>query len=411
MQVEATNNNKTYEKDNITYTLDGTKVTVTNGKSATGDVEILDEVTIEDNQYDVTAIGIQAFLDNANIASITIPSSVTSIGDNAFEDCGGLTTVTIPSSVTSIGEYAFHFCNNLTSITIPTSVKSIGEFAFDGCGGLTTVNIPSSITSISNGVFANCTNLTSITIPTSVTEIGDNAFSDCTNLTSITIPTSVTSIGVSAFSGCSNLKTLIIQGEASIGKDAFKSCTSLSNIYVVSETMKDTLVTYFDGDSDMISKIKVGLPTDGSASKSTFVYIPPAWVPTEPADIYRHSLKGTEEIHSEVVAAGTDQIYMVNEVQGQLFIDAISLVQGDYTLARTYTIFVNDTLVYNTDNKVRIVLQIPETLQKENRNFRMFCVTENGAVVTLPDLDQDPTTITFETNRFYAFALGYIDEQ
>ena len=74
--------------------------------------------------------------------SITIPSSikvndveytVTSIGVNAFYECSGLTSVTIPNSVTSIGNSAFYECSDLTSITIPNSVTSIGGFAFNKC--------------------------------------------------------------------------------------------------------------------------------------------------------------------------------------------------------------------------------------------------------------------------------------
>lgn len=66
--------------------------------------------------------------------SITIPSTivyndetynVSYIGENAFHGCSDLTSVTIPNSVESIEWNAFQACIGLTSITIPNSVRFI----------------------------------------------------------------------------------------------------------------------------------------------------------------------------------------------------------------------------------------------------------------------------------------------
>ncbi len=131
--------------------------------------------------------------------------NVTAIGDDAFDSCTGITSVTIPGAVTSIGENAFSYCDELTQITIPESVTKIESHAFCSCKKLTTVKIPELITSIEEGVFSSCNKLTGITIPKCVTTIGKGAFDGCIGLTSITIPESVTTIAFGAFYGCTGL--------------------------------------------------------------------------------------------------------------------------------------------------------------------------------------------------------------
>ena len=126
--------------------------------------------------------------DGRYFGAIVIPESVvfeeesynvTSIGYEAFENCRDLTSVTIPNSVTSISGLAFYGCNNLTSVTLPNSVVSIEGGAFQGCSGLASVAISNSVTSIGEYAFYGCSGLSSVTIPNSVTSIGEYAFWGC----------------------------------------------------------------------------------------------------------------------------------------------------------------------------------------------------------------------------------------
>ena len=178
-------------------------------------------------------LGDCAFINCAELTSITIPSSVTEIDEEVFAGCSGLTSLPISSSVTKIGKRAFEGCTGLTSVTIPSSVTEIGYSAFKSCTGLTSVTIPSSVTEIGADAFKGCTGLTSVTIPSSVTIIDQFAFYGCSGLTSVNIPSSVTKIGYQAFRGCSGLTSVTIPSSVKyLGGDVFNYCSRLTSVYV-----------------------------------------------------------------------------------------------------------------------------------------------------------------------------------
>lgn len=75
----------------------------------------------------VSAIKNDAFKNNTDIVSVTIPDSVTSIGMRTFYGCTNLASVSIPDSVTSIGAYTFDECPSLANLTIPNGIKLYSE--------------------------------------------------------------------------------------------------------------------------------------------------------------------------------------------------------------------------------------------------------------------------------------------
>ena len=207
--------------DGILYNKDLTEI-IAVPKAIKGDITIADGVT---------SIGVQAFYNCNNLASIIIPEGVTSIEDLAFAYCSSLINITIPESVMSIGDDAFFGCSSLTSITIPEGVTCIERQTFTNCSSLENVLIPESVTSIENSAFSGCSSLTSINIPMGVTSIGKSAFSNCSKLASITLPEGLKSIGDYAFRGCSGLINITLPANVtSIGGVAFDGCDNLISV-------------------------------------------------------------------------------------------------------------------------------------------------------------------------------------
>jgi hypothetical protein len=226
------------------YTTNGTVVTLAKSTNtiASGSVTISNFVSI---------IAANAFYQNTNVTSITVPSTVTNIGQyafngcsnhlttvsmagsatiplQAFENCSALTSVTL-TAVTNIAGYAFENCTSLASITLPSTLASLGasnENAFDGCTALTAINVAAGnpyLTS-SNGVVFN-SNVTTLiecpcglggryVIPSTVTTIGSESFGGNINLTNIIVPASVTNIQNIAFEFCPSLARVCFSGNA-----------------------------------------------------------------------------------------------------------------------------------------------------------------------------------------------------
>ena len=145
--------------------------------------------------------------------------------------------------------------------------------------------------------------------------------------------------------------------------------------------------------------------SSGSGSSST-VHVP-TWKPTTPDEIKRYSFVGKEKVNFVADANNAYPVTIVNAMQGKLCFDAFEAVLGDYSIGRTYNIFPNKKTAYKMDSVAKITLSIPKALQGENREYKMICVTKNGQPIILEDMDLNPSTITFETDSYYAFALVY----
>ena len=96
-----------YTVDDVTYEITGEGTVTIKGGKQKGEATIGTTVEINGQTYNVTAIAENAFRDNQNITSVTIPEGITTIGDNAFSGCTGLIVINIGKDVQTIGNKAF----------------------------------------------------------------------------------------------------------------------------------------------------------------------------------------------------------------------------------------------------------------------------------------------------------------
>lgn len=65
------------------------------------------------------------------------------------------------------------------------------------------------------------------------------------------------------------------------------------------------------------------------------------------------------------------------------------------------------TKIKSTVEEISVVLGIPENLRSDQYEFVVMCYDENGALVIMPDLDDDKATITVKSKNFGYWAVGY----
>ena len=199
--------------------------------------------------FNVVKIEENAFLNNTNITSVSIPATVTEIGAFAFEGCENLTTFTLAanSNLITIGDGAFAYTSltklDLTNATAntkgtaATTDDGMQEFGWStastaseqtGSPFVSTktshttnlmikeVILPTVCKTINASAFKDSKNLNTIDL-TKIGEINANAFENCAKLTSVQIGTGITfastatagvKIGADAFKGCSTLATV-----------------------------------------------------------------------------------------------------------------------------------------------------------------------------------------------------------
>ena len=254
-----------------------------NYNTLSGKVVVPATITVDENEYQVTKIGTQAFAYNSTIEEIELPEGIEEIAAGAFSEAVALTKLNIPESVKAIpysilyhsGIYnndanytnkclyidgclletksdisgtvqvkegtrlisgsAFAGRNSITSIRFPIALRYIGQNAFNSCTNLTEISIPEGVKEINRSTFVNCAKLENVKLPMSLEKIDNYAFSDCFNLQRIVIPANVQAIGKSAFdgSGVSQLEEVTLPaGIREIEESAFGNQSELKTIYI-----------------------------------------------------------------------------------------------------------------------------------------------------------------------------------
>ncbi|MCD7755996.1 MAG: leucine-rich repeat domain-containing protein, partial [Firmicutes bacterium] len=455
--IEVGSNNANYcSQDGVLFNKDMTKlITCPGGK--TGEYTIPDcvdtvdasaffcctsltNITIPDN---VTSIGREAFWHCTSLTSITIGKEVT-LGEDLFYNCSSLTAIevdpenanycsqdgvlfnkdmtelitcpagktgeySIPNGVTTIGYSAFCSCEGLVSVTIPDSVITIDGWAFGWCTSLTNITIPDSVTAIGPEAFYRCYSLTSVTIGSGVTSIGGEAFSWCTSLTSVTIPASITTIWEWAFEYCTRLDTIIFEGDApaTIYDYAFYNVIATAYYPAGNETWTEDVMQNYGGTITWVAY------TPGETAEPVVTVTAGEGAPATDASV---PLTG-EDLALGGIGVEVAYDLSVNVLQ-EVPEDAQTLIEdaldGDtlamyLDIALTRTVGETTEAVTSTDAVVRITITIPEELRSDSRTFYVIRVHDGEADI-LPDLDEDPTTVTIQTDRFSTYALAYTED-
>ena len=206
--------------------------------------------------------------------NVVIPKGVTEICDEAFENNKDITSVTLPTSLKKIGSFAFFGCSKLKTIKSSGSVNAIGDFAFyetkwlklqqdkknmvildqvliDGtkCSG--TVIIPNGVTCINAWAFSDCQKLKKVIFPSGLKSIGDGAFRECSALSveKIKLPEGLKSIETQAFFGTKGQyikipKSVTKIGQEAVGADGDMECPEKNPNFTICGYSKTTAQTY-----------------------------------------------------------------------------------------------------------------------------------------------------------------------
>ncbi len=154
------------------------------GNAAFGGCDALEKFDIDaSNPYFTVLDGVLFTKDKKKLVAFpcgnknkhyTIPEGVEIIGKGSFFDAQ-IESITFPSTLKTIEGWALRFCENLKCLDIPDSVTEIGELAFGFCLALNQVKLPDKITILKEQTFGGGDNLKEIDIPPSVKIIEDTA--------------------------------------------------------------------------------------------------------------------------------------------------------------------------------------------------------------------------------------------
>lgn len=116
-------------------------------------------------------------------------------------------------------------------------------------------------------------------------------------------------------------------------------------------------------------------------------------------------LKGTEKVNFNVdISSNGGQVPAQIRESMQKKVGYKALDYFSFVVMKT--IDARSSLISTTQNELEVVIRIPEKYRKANRTYAILR-EHNGIVDVLADLDTNPDTITFRTNRFSEYAIAY----
>ncbi len=390
-------------------------------------------------------VGAAAFIQCQNMSSATFApgSRQVKLGDDLFAECFYLVRVTLPVNIDRISDRMFKSCLMLAGVEIPQGAESIGESAF-ASSGVTTVIIPDSVTMIGIAAFSACP-LSDIYFTGSqeqwnrVSKIGDTAAAvskatihyNYVPMAPSPTPGSSPDPGTSPAPGTSpdpgtspapgtspDPGTSPAPGTSPDPGTSPAPGTSPSPAPGTSPVPSagpaltpdpgDDGTNDNNTDNDNTGKDKSdGGSWPSSVLNSGVKAVMEVWKPTTPDEIKRYACVGKETVRYTTSKDNDYPISIENAVQGPMCFKSFEAVLGDYTIGRTFNIYSLSKNTYSMDEEIQVTIKIPSAIYKENRDYKMICVTKGGQPILYNDLDSDPETITIKTNKFYAYALIY----
>lgn len=119
-----------------------------------------------------------AVLENQAGREIILPEGIDVIGESALAFFDDPHNVYIPDGVAEIDHLAFNEFWQLGRLSLPDTLRTIGSYAFQRCWQMHDMNLrlPEGLQSIGACAFNDCPKLHSVTVPATVTQIGRQAF-------------------------------------------------------------------------------------------------------------------------------------------------------------------------------------------------------------------------------------------
>ena len=193
--------------------------------------------------------------------------TVTGIGECTDTD------IVIPAQcegkkVVEIAKNAFSENTDITSVTLPDGILTVERGAFFGCTALEEISLPDSITYIAGSAFYNWTSLRSFTLPKKATSVEIYSFFGCSSLSSVSLHKKLEMIEIGAFMECPHLTTLDYAGRTADWRRLTENCPYWDDdTFITCVRCSDGEVTYERGNAPV-------LPDDGAEEETAVAEAP-----------------------------------------------------------------------------------------------------------------------------------------